>query len=361
MTMIRYDRMGTIAGSAISAVALAAAMAAPAQAAASTGWRVAVSRHYGQAANYSAYLSVVSPGRKDAWAFGGTNTDGASPGSPVAEHWNGRKWRAVALPGGLTSMIDGASAPSPGNIWAISQFGQYVLHWNGKKWAVAKRWPGTGKLLTGAIALSTRNVWVFGTSGSGPGLGTWHYNGRRWSKVSGIGGRVDYASALSPRSLWGIGSVEASQDSIVHYNGTNWARAATPAPAGTVFNGVRAVSASDIWASGTVAGDPSRPVLLHWAGSRWRRITVPWPVQPYQILPDGTGIWLTADSGTTANVSWVLHRSGSGVWTRTRIGAGRTAIFSLARVPGTSALWGAGRVATKVSSDAAIYARGSAG
>jgi hypothetical protein len=235
------------------------------------------------------------------------------------------------------------------------------LHWNGTKWAVAKRWKGTGQL-TGVTALSAANVWVFGGPGFSAGLGTWHYNGHGWTELGGAAAGIVRASAVGAGDIWAIGSATSAEDSLVHYNGTRWTRVSATALKNVQFTDIAAVSRADVWAAGIGAGEPGPALIVHWNGQRWAKVTVPWPVSPLGLIADGHGgIWIAADSGLTENVAWMLHRSRSGHWIRTRIGSAPTAVDGLALVPGAGAVWAVGSVATKISSDAAVYADGRVG
>jgi hypothetical protein len=349
----------------VPALALTTAVPVPATAAASAKpWRVAYQHHYGAASNYSSYSAVVAPSKSDAWAFGTTNEDGSGNAAPVAVHWNGHAWRSSALPTGLHGVIGGASAAGPSNIWAVSALNQYALHWNGRRWTVAHRFTGGGEL-TGVTALSNSDVWVFGGGGFIGGDGTWHYNGRTWTELTGAAAGIERASALSARNIWGIGSADSPEDSLVHYNGTSWRRLSAPALRNAQFIGIAAISSTDVWAVGRGAGDASKApgVAVNWNGKSWRKVSVPWRYQLGAVAGDGAGgIWVTASTFAAPDVTWVLHRSKSGAWTRVRVGAGEPAIFSLTRVPGTTAVWGAGTVAAKTAgSAAAVYAHGSVG
>ncbi len=136
----------------------------PASAATRPDWRIVFSHHYPQSNGAdSAYGAVVAPGRNDVWALGGSQL-ASNGGYPVAERWNGRRWRAAALPPGFHGWIAAASASSPANIWAVSVYNGYVLHWDGSRWRVAKRFKETSypSALTGVTAISRTDVWVFG-------------------------------------------------------------------------------------------------------------------------------------------------------------------------------------------------------
>jgi hypothetical protein len=309
-------------------------------------------------------VAVAAPAAGSAWAFGSTNL-ALSNAAPAAQHWNGRKWQAAALPGGLAGTIQWASAPAAGDVWAGADTGEYVLHWNGRQWAVAHQFAGSGLVMSGLTALSAANVWVFGTSGFGPGLGTWHFNGNTWSQVTGPGASVSSASALSPTSIWGVGRTgPAATAAIFHFNGRAWAKVKVPLPAGAQLGIIRAISPTNVWAAGSTAGDHSQLLLEHWNGRAWARVAVPFSgLQPSALIPDGSGgIWLAASTGSVTQVFWAVHRSAAGAWTRTRIGTGQTReLTDLARVPGTTSAWGVGRVSTAAGSNAAIFAVGRIG
>jgi hypothetical protein len=353
---------GVIATPAAGATSAAGAATATSSATAAPAWRIAYQHHYGAAGNFSSYQDVTAIGKSDAWAVGTTNEDGSGNAAPVAVHWNGRKWAASALPAGLHGTLLAASASGPANVWAVSWLNQYALRWNGRKWAVAKRFTGGGEL-TGVTAISASDVWVFGAGGFEGGDGTWHDNGRTWTRFTGAAAGITRASALSARNIWGIGSLAAPQDALVRFNGTSWRRLTAPALAGKQFNGIDAVSAADVWVVGFGDGGPTPvPAVLNWTGTTWKSVKVPWAVQPDAVTGDGQGgIWVTATSGTPPTANWILHRSRSGAWTRTRIGAASVQVSALSRVPGSTAVWGAGTAATKTASSAAVYAHGAVG
>lgn len=344
--------MGQVTGTAIAA-ALAVVLPLPlatsiaARAADAPAWRVVASYHYGASGNASGYSAVIAPAPGDAWVFGGTNP--GAPGSPTAAHWGGRRWRHVALPAGLSGFIIAASASSPGNIWAVSYFGRYVLHWNGTRWAVAKRWHA-GKA-TSVAAVSRSDVWVFG---GGSSLGTWHYNGRTWAKITGRAHAVYRASALSRSDIWAV--ARRSRRAVEHYNGGGWRAVPTgSALARTTPYDILAVSPHSIWIAGVSAG--GRLVLVHGNGAYWTRFVAPWQMRPERFASDGSGgIWIPAVTGAQ---TWITHLSWSGQWTRSAVDAGLgSGVGDLALIPGTTSLWASGGFLTKAGGDAAIWAYG---
>jgi hypothetical protein len=181
-TGLRFSMRPPLTTSAVTTSAAGASVSAPRPASAPAGWRMVTTDHYGSPSNASGYSAVVAPGQHDAWVLGGTNPGEAS--GPAAQHWNGHRWQALALPGGLGSFISGASASSTGNVWAISSFGGYALRWDGTRWSVARSWR-QGAEATSITAVSPADVWLFGAPGhGGQGTGTWHFDGRSWIKVT---------------------------------------------------------------------------------------------------------------------------------------------------------------------------------
>jgi hypothetical protein len=353
-------RLSRRAGAALSAVAVAAAMTAAglaAQAASVTGWHQVFARHYGTPADLSGFTAVLAPARHDAWAFGGTSL--SVTGTPVAEHWTGGRWRPSALPRGLGAAINAASAVSAGDIWAVTFYGGDILHWNGSRWSVARHLTGSGEL-TGITAVSAKDVWVFGASGAIGGLGTWHFNGHGWKKITGNGGTVSAASALSGTDIWGIGGTPA-RGVVLHYDGTTWRQLTAKALAGVAATGVLSVSPGNVFVSGTAGSRHIASGLIHLSGRTWSRIKVPWPVEGLGgLMPDGRGgLWAAAESYN--GHSWDLHLSRAGRWSRVAApGGSGWGLGDQAMIPGTTSLWGVGARQEKTGSDAVIWAYGRA-
>jgi hypothetical protein len=349
-----------VAVGAAAVIALTAAIALPAQAAGNTGWRLFFRQHYGTASTSSNYMAVVAPNRADAWAFGekGANGDLAT-GTPVAARWGGKQWRAAPLPSGLTGSIAWASASSRSNVWAVVGLGEDVLRYNGSTWSVTKQFPVSSEV-TGITAISDTNVWLFGGPGFEGGDGTWHYNGHSWvQQPAATAAGLVMASAVSADNIWAIGSAEAPQDSIEQYTGGTWHLVSAAALTGGQFGAIDALSATNVWVAGELTN--GRDLLFHYNGQSWSRVTPKWQVNMLRIAPDGQGgIWLAGISGSPA-VNWVLHRSSSGTWTRSRIGSGGNGIAGLALIPGGTAVWAAGGSAANGVTDAAVYAHGSIG
>jgi hypothetical protein len=314
--------------------------------------------HYGQPANASGYSVILRIGPQAAWVFGGTNPGG--PSAPVAAWWNGTALTTATLPSGLSSFISDASATSSIDIWAASQYGRYLLHYDGVEWQVARRWQH-GQI-TGLTAVSPSDVWVFGTTANGTSnLGTWHFDGSSWQRVSGPAGSISRASATSAADIWAIAATPASY-SILRYDGTSW----QPVPTGTDLDGVQphdilAISARDVWVVGTKANATGgeRLVLLHWDGARWASLLAQINAWAGRLAMGANGsVLVTATPANASAAGLILQVSAPGggravVTARSWLDNGSVSDVALAG--GTRSLWASGAILTRLGGEAVIW------
>jgi hypothetical protein len=321
-----------------------------------SAWHLAVNRHYGRPANASGYSEILTAGQV-IWAFGGTNPGGQS--SPVAVRLAGHSWQPSALPPRLADFISSASASGPGDIWAVSGYGRYVLHWDGQRWHLARRWRESGTL-SGVAAISYRDVWVFGTSAYGvQTIGTWHFDGRSWAADNGPGRDIYRASAVSAHDIWGIAAGRHS-DSIERFGPEGWRHVRT----GRVLVGVRwrdilAESAADVWVLGNAADrqGSGRLVLAHWNGRHWVRFTTLLDAWAGQLAEAGTGrVVATATSPGLLGNGIILELTSAGhlTWTSiaSSLGSGVSDVVFANR---DHLLWASGGILTRLGGNAAVW------
>jgi hypothetical protein len=353
--MKRAGIVGTIASA-----AMLTAAALPAQAATPPSWRAVETHHYGAAANYSGYGTALATSSKNAWVLGGSDILNGlmANGQPVAVHWNGHAWSGSTLPSKVTGNIVAASAPAANDIWAVTAQGGWVLHYNGSSWAVATQLnaKGNGGLslqTMDVVAFSATNVWVFGGSEALPGVGTWHYNGSKWTQVTTAGseGDLTYASATSASSIWALGGFGVpAADSIVHYNGHAWTSANSSYLNGLNLEYLSALpgKVTDLWVSATAQS--SQSYLLHY-GDHWSKALVPWGLSiRSSVASDGqSGLWFEALAKTGSQ--WMVHWLPGNKWQRVEVSrvAGAPAL-----IPGTSALLAGGNRADNPSGTTAV-------
>ena len=283
-----------------SSAASASAASAPAVAVAATpacpNWVAVRPPDPGAQLNDLFALDVLSA--KNVWAVGDyTGADGSF--KTLVEHWNGKAWSRVASPdpGAGSNYLDGVSAVSPSNIWAVGEYstksGSFganktlILHWNGRTWRqVASPSPGSfADDLSSVRRVSATNVWAVGLY-AGSDIRDrsliLHWNGRAWSRVASPnpGRQSDSLSGLSAVSASSVWTTELYTNSsgtsgtsqIVHWNGRAWSKAAA-GPSGSDLVDVSVSSATNGWAVGSDAKGLS--LAMRWNGRTWKRVATP--------------------------------------------------------------------------------------
>jgi hypothetical protein len=274
---------------------------------------------------FGTYLrSVTAFGPDDAWAVGIYREPGEGSRDHLElQHWDGARWALVPGPpllgSGERPSLFGATSAGPDDVWAVGlrdteQGGVPLgLHWDGRSWSVPEM-PDTGdpeSHLWAAAAISSADVWAVGNWArpgqlEGGGLAL-HWDGTRWQNVSvphappvaETGGPYDSLESVSGSAsddVWAVGSsmnvpVTTSKTLTMHWDGTAWRIVPSPnvAPepeAGNIDNtltSVAAIAPEDAWAVGSfeekglrqVAPTTSRPLALHWDGTRWAVASLP--------------------------------------------------------------------------------------
>jgi len=318
-------------------------------------WTLRLAIHYLPPANSRSQYDVMFAWPGQVWFLGGSNIFGH--GKPKAERLMNGIPQALPLPTGAHSWITAASAPSRTDIWAVTYLGGSVLEWNGSVWKTAPRgnW-NTGTRFTGITALGPTNVWVFGTSGRRfPGAGTWHFNGTSWTRVNGVAGGIFQASAAAKTDIWGIGNEGRTGNALLHFGGSAWRRVRPQALAGFTYTHVLALSRSNVWVEGSVAGVPK---LGRFNGRVWTELRMPGRTPGTGMCRDGhAGMWVIANSGAAPSI--VRDRSRTGIWTTSVVSHNAAnEVLACALTPGTTRAWGAGKASAPQGSAAAAYRAG---
>jgi hypothetical protein len=203
-------------------------------------------------------------------------------------------WSQVTSPNVGTSYntLSGVAAVSAHNVWAVGAYGNgngsltLVEHWTGTQWQVVASPNVNGSLsdsLSGIIAIAANNIWAVGgynnASNSSQTL-IEHWNGSIWSIVSSpnvpsMGDSLAAISAVSATDIWAVGTVSGNsgfQTLIEHWNGTNWSVVSS---SGTgQLTGVAAIASNNVWAVGSVSSTSGIQTLIeHWNGSAWSVIS----------------------------------------------------------------------------------------
>jgi hypothetical protein len=175
---------------------------------------------------------------------------------------------------------------------------------------VADANPDVGGTLVGVSADSSSDAWAVGnysTSAVPYGAFIARWNGTRWAKVAspnpGLadGSSLLGVSALSPADAWAVGTYTPSAGAagalILRWDGTRWRQVPGPSGGDPELFAVSAVSASDAWAVGIYSTNKVKPFLVHWNGTRWFQVPAPSP---------GYGAVLNAVSARSATDAWAV-------------------------------------------------------
>lgn len=206
----------------------------------------------------------------------------------VIMRWDGAAWTRVPSPNveivagsPRSSFLHSVEAVSANNVWAV---GEYIVgnksfpmiqHWNGTSWSIvpspAHPTTNDGRLF-GISVNSANDIWAvgehdiasFNTFGKSLAL---HWDGSQWSYVStphpgaqNGTSRLSSVKAISADNAWAVGSASNAAQGlttfIIHWNGTQWSRVATPnvppenSTGWNQLHDISAVSRNDIWAVG---------------------------------------------------------------------------------------------------------------
>jgi hypothetical protein len=200
----------------------------------------------------------------------------------LTEHWDGTRWSVVPSPTGSYDVLEGVTALSANDIWAVgyTSDASEILHWDGTRWSLSSSGTiGDYAGYRGISPLAANDIWAIGFS---EGTLTEHWNGTRWNRVpspnpSPIGTSLYSVLAIAPNDAWTVGQGYGSPNRTValHWNGTSWSQVKTPnIGQGILANALYAVSgiaSDDIWA----VGIGQQAMALHWDGTRWRVVPNP--------------------------------------------------------------------------------------
>jgi hypothetical protein len=187
------------------------------------------------------------------------------------------------------------------------------------------------KAVAAVLALVTLTALFVGAGGQAalahttPGPAGWRVVYRSTSKISNLAVSV---AAVSPGDAWAVGSTAQAghpnaQDEplVLHWNGARWRRVTVPGLAGFYLTAVSASSASDVWVFAMPANG-GNPEAVRWNGSGW--VTIPLPAG---VFPDDAVVLAPADawlvghtqactgSGVTKVCPTTVYHWDGGAWT----------------------------------------------
>ena len=235
----------------------------------------------------------------------------ARKGVPLAQRWNGTRWRLQAVPGPARSVGSGLAAVSCTSARACVAAGSFDTRgalltladrWDGASWQAtvtpSPAGAGDGELAAVSCASARACMAVGSSSGiSAPGRTlAERWDGARWRlKVTphpagAVSAGFADVSCTSARACTAVGTYrKGGKDAplAVRWNGMTWRLQVMPAPAdgGADLFGVSCSAATDCAAVGTyrVSG-MDLPLAERWNGRSWRIQATPHPAGVGQLF-----------------------------------------------------------------------------
>ena len=225
-------------------------------------------------------------------------------------HWDGKSWRSI--PTGAHQNLYAVWAAAPDDVWVNGERG-VRFNWDGKAW---RRWLEGAWPAWGASALAgtgTRDIWSAG------GNFIAHWDGRGWgarqegddATVHQGTGQLFSLFAAGPDDVWAVGTGGETEPEpggrhpgerralprplILHWTGRAWARLSRPDanPTAKVLRAVSGTSATNVWAVGDAG------TILHWDGKRWSTVSPSTHENLTAVAVDANGrVWIGGNNGT---------------------------------------------------------------
>ena len=229
-------------------------------------------------------------------------------GTPLAESWNGTRWRAVSvtLPAGASAaLLDGVACPAATGTYCVvvgvvikgSTAEALAETWNGKAWTPILPAASAGSHLSAVSCQSPTRCVAVGVGSASGGIGgllAESWNGSTWtpSKISlpphTQGGFLDGVSCATASFCVATGaeftgSTGAEAPLIEGWNGKDWVVMKPAAPKTSIETGLYAVSCPSPASCVTVGsgGNTEAGSIGYaeaWNGKTWALTSaVPWP------------------------------------------------------------------------------------
>ena len=283
-------------------------------------------------------------------------------GTPLAEIWNGTRWRAVSvtLPSGASgALLDAVACPAAAGTYCVavgvmlegSTAKALTETWNGTAWTPMLPPAAAGSHLEAVSCLSPKSCVAVGVGSATGGIGgllAEDWNGRAWTpgKISAPphtqGGFLDGVSCATASFCVATGAIftgstGAEAPLIEGWNGKQWAVMKPAAPKTSIETGLYAVSCPSPASCVTVGsgGDTPRGSIGYaetWNGKAWALTSaVPWPkgtTDPWlygvscraagHCVAVGLNDWNPASNGTLSGHAAAATWNGK-AWTATTV------------------------------------------
>jgi hypothetical protein len=231
-----------------------------------------------QKENLEQLTSVAAGSSTSAWIAGSYYTKNGTAQKPLIEHSKGSRFTRVTakLPDG---QISGLAASSKKNAWATGSTtagGPFAAHWNGHRWKSIAISANTFGALGAVSTTSSKNVWAL-TNVNGQAASA-HWNGKRWS-IATVAPAADVIAALassSAKNAWAVGytyGTKGAKTVTIHWNGKHWLKVASPSPGTSAMLQSVTLHGHSGYAVGSIAdktGLKTTPLVLKLSGKKWK-------------------------------------------------------------------------------------------
>ncbi len=258
------------------------------------------------------------------------------PALPVSAQWNQVPSPNNGNDKNFLRQINGSSAD---NIWSVghfrdenSDYKNLILHWNGDSWQLedAPNPSSSWNDLFSVAALSNGEAWAVGVYNPPGGASQneiLHYDGSSWEVAespfiqggSSLYGILDF----EPDDIWAVGLRQTPYPTgpilayCLRYDGSDWNEIEVP-PVGTrqnCFYDIDGISPGDLWAVGywgNSLGDFNH-LVMHYDGSEWQHIPTPYnlgigSLTDVEVI-DNNNVWATGNLLTGGGI--IIHWNGS--------------------------------------------------
>jgi hypothetical protein len=247
-------------------------------------------------ADISVLSSVACVSGRACTAVGSLAATASSPTLPLAERWNGKRWRIQPTPApqGTSDVLYGLSCPSAHACVAVGDAFQKAVRsdtplieaWNGKHWSVqASPTTKAPSSLYTVSCLSVRSCVAAGfslTSASQAIVEKW--DGKTWriqampqpakrAKLLGV-------SCSNARACTAVGYQQDSGNArplVESWNGNKWQVEAVPLPHAGMLEAVSCTSPTACTATGSEFDTGGKTLAERWNGKVWRVERTPNP------------------------------------------------------------------------------------
>jgi hypothetical protein len=187
---------------------------------------------------------VVTTGPKNTWVL----TEDFNTGIAYGYRFDGSKWHRQKLPAAAdaNSSFGYVTGSASNNVWALTFIGSRPasMRYNGSKWQIikfpAKLGPTAAALGPQQIlALSRNDVWATLRPNATTGVATLvllHWNGRKWSKITGKLPNASLTGAIASDGHGGVWLAAANASDtgalILHFSHGKWSKFKVPTAKG---------------------------------------------------------------------------------------------------------------------------------